>query len=270
MVEDLHGSGRVVDGGRERPDRDVDHHANRESGVLLDRPLDPEHDHRPQSPLRRRVHSLPAVHLEQRRSLRHEVAHRRPDDDQAVVCPCKASKPAGVHRLNGSRPQGRDDEGRGRVADVRARQVRRRVGPLGLPDHGLERASAGPGDERGDRDGAQPVDRAIQEHQEEENPGREEESGERHAEARHRVLLHSPEERVRERQGADEDGEHGLEQPVAIEDPHVARRERAGRHLHDQHGDRDDEPGEADTRADDRGKHGLRRPGRVRPALGKV
>ena len=68
-------------------------------------------------------------------------------------------------------------------------QVRRRVGPLGLPDHGLERASAGLGDERGDRDGPQPVNRAIQEHEEEENPGREEESGERHAEARHRVLL---------------------------------------------------------------------------------
>ena len=40
MVEDLHGGRRIVDGRRQRPDRDVDHDADREGRILLDRALD--------------------------------------------------------------------------------------------------------------------------------------------------------------------------------------------------------------------------------------
>ena len=45
VVEDLDCCGRVVDRGRERPVRDVDHHADGERGILLDRALLPERDH---------------------------------------------------------------------------------------------------------------------------------------------------------------------------------------------------------------------------------
>ena len=84
------------------------------------------------------------------------------------------------------------------------------------------------------------------------------------------VRLDVPQQRVRERERADQDREHGLERPVAVEDPHVARGERARRHLHDQHADGDDEADEAHARRHDRGEHRLGRRGRVLPARADV
>ena len=75
-------------------------------------------------------------------------------------------------------------------------EIRLRAGlvGLGLEDGGVgfpgklphlsERAPAGVGDERRDRDGTQPVDGAVEEDQEEQNADREEEAGQRDAEAR--------------------------------------------------------------------------------------
>jgi hypothetical protein len=45
MIQHLNSSGRVVDGRGERSDRDVDHDADREGRILIDRSLDPERDH---------------------------------------------------------------------------------------------------------------------------------------------------------------------------------------------------------------------------------
>jgi hypothetical protein len=49
MVDHLHRRRRVVDGGRQRPDRDVDEDPKREGRVLVDRPLDPERANLPAS-----------------------------------------------------------------------------------------------------------------------------------------------------------------------------------------------------------------------------
>ena len=46
-VERLHGRGRVVDGGGQPADRDVDEHAHREGGVLIHGALAREHEHSP-------------------------------------------------------------------------------------------------------------------------------------------------------------------------------------------------------------------------------
>ena len=51
VVEDLHGGGRIVHGRRERPNCDVDHDADREPRILLDRALDAERDHVRELPL---------------------------------------------------------------------------------------------------------------------------------------------------------------------------------------------------------------------------
>ena len=69
---------------------------------------------------------------------------------------------------------------------------------------------------------------------------------------------------------ADQHREHRLQDPVAVPEPHVARRERPGRHLHDEHADRDHEAGEPDRRADHRREHGERRARRVRHACRQV
>ena len=234
------------------------------------------------------VRSTPSTIIDRRRSAAAPSSGRRRRPRTAPRPPARSRRPpAGPRR--GSLPRARTGRGRGRPwpgrhpragsgrrasaassADVRVGQVHRRVGAARPPQRLLERAPAGLRDERRDRDGPQPVDRAVQEDEEEEDARGEEEPGERHAEARHRVLLHPPQERVREGERADQHREHGLEHPVAIEDPHVARRERAGRHLHDQDGDGDDEPRQPDARADHGGEHRLRRPGRVGPALGEV
>ena len=74
-------------------------------------------------------------------------------------------------------------------------------------------------------------------------PRDEEQTGEGDSEARHRILLDVAEKRVGERQRADENREHGFQQAVAVEEAHVAGRERARRHLDDEDADRDDETG---------------------------
>ena len=64
--------------------------------------------------------------------------------------------------------------------------------------------------------------------------------------------------------------EHGLERPVAVEDPHVAGRERPRRHLDDEDADGDDEAHEAHARSHDCGQYSLGGRGGVLPARAEV
>ena len=68
VVDHLHRGRRIVHRRRQRTDRDVDHDPHRERGILLDRALDTERDHRAQLRLGSRV-GRSAVDLDERRAL---------------------------------------------------------------------------------------------------------------------------------------------------------------------------------------------------------
>ena len=86
---------------------------------------------------------------------------------------------------------------------------------------------------------------AVEEDEEEHESGAEEEPGHRHSEVGH-VLVDAPQQREREGKRPHEHRERRLEHAVAVPEPHVARRERPCRHLDDEDGHGDDEPGQAD------------------------
>ena len=265
MIEHLHGGGRIVHRRRQRADRDVHHDPDGEGRILLDRPLDAESHHRPQLVLRFGA-GIGAEHLDQRRARGDEVTNRMAQHDEAVVRMGPLPEPAEVDRLDRAATGHPNDARRltGRVE--RCGHDCRGIRPRGLLQHLAQRLAAGLRDEGGDRDRPQPMDRTVQEDDEEEDSEPEERPRHGHAEVRDVVLLHVPHEREREREGADQDGENGLERPVAIEDPHVAGREGPRRHLHDEDAHRHDEADQADARGDDRSKHRLGGRRRVLPA----
>ena len=113
VVEHLHRGGGSVDRGRECHRGDVDHDAEGEGGILLDRPLDPEREPTLQLGLRRERIGHRSVHFEQRRSRRDEVAHRLGQDEQAVLLVRPADEAFGVDRLDRPAGAAADDE-RGR------------------------------------------------------------------------------------------------------------------------------------------------------------
>ncbi len=269
VVEHLHRGRRVVHGRRQRADRDVHHDPDGERRVLLDRPLDAEGDQRPQLVLRLGT-GIWAVDVEQGRARGDEVADRMAQHDEAVVRMCPLPEPAKVDRLDRAATNHPNDAHRFARRAERGGNDGRCVRPRGLLEHLAKRLATCLRDERGDRDRPESMDRAIEEDDEEEDPEPEERPCHGHAEVRDVVLLDVAHERVREREGADQHREHGLEGPVAIEDPHVARRERPRRHLHDEDAHGDDEAHETHARRDDRGEHGLRRRRRVLPASGQL
>ena len=270
MVEDLHRRRGVVDGWRQRPNGDVDHHANRERGILLDRPLHAERDHRSQTLLCFGADAVSSVHLHERRALRNEVTGGSGHDDETAMRASEASESARVDRLHGAGAAAPHDEAGRRARLVRRGNIGGCVGLCGSAHDVLEHAPARASNERCDCDRPQTLNGAVEEDEEEQDSRREEEPGERHSEVWDGVLLHPAQHREGERQRANQDREHRLEHAVAIEEPQVPGGERAGRHLDDQHADRNYEPGQPDTRTDDRGEHGFGRPGRVRPALGEL
>ena len=190
--------------------------------------------------------------------------------DEAAVRMSPLPEPAEVERLDRAATNHPNHAHRLARRAERGRNDRRRARPRSLLEHPTQRLATSLCDERGDGDRPEPVDRTIEEDHEQEDPEPEERSRHRHAEVRHVVLLDVAHERVRVGEGADQHGEHGLEGPVAIEDPHVARRERPRRHLHDEDAHGDDEPDEPHARGDDGCEHGLRRCRRVLPASGQV
>ena len=263
VVEHLDGRRRVVHRRRQRPDRDVDHDPDGEAGVLVDRPLDAEGDEAAELPLgvRRDV----AVDLHQHAARGDEVADRLPQDEHAVVLVAPSGR---VPRRGppGSRPP---LSAVTRSAGAPSGMSTAATGAVVAGDSSSARA-AGLRDERGDRDRTEAVHEPVEEEQEEQDPDDEEEAGQRDAEIRDEVRRDAAQQRERERQRPDDDGERRLQQPVAIPEAHVARRERPRRHLHDEHADRDDEPGQRGGRADDRREERGRRRGRVVPDLGHV
>ena len=269
MVDHLHRGRRIVHRRGQRADRDVDHDPHRERGILLDRALDTERDHRTQLRIGSRV-GRSAVDLDERRACRDEVADRMAKDDEALVRVRPAPEPVHVDRLDRSASLHPDDEHGLALWAIRRGNDRRRAGSRSGLENLAERASSSLRDERCHSDGPQPVDRAVEEDHEEQDPEPEDQSRDRDPEVRHAVRFDVPHERVGEGEGADQHREHGLERPVAVEDPHVASGERARRHLHDQHADRYDEPHEPDARGHDRGENGLSSARRVLPAGAQV
>ena len=105
----------------------------------------------------------------------------------------EAHQTARVERLHRARPGAPHDKRRRRDALVHLRNVGRRVRLCAFPQEIVERPSAGAGEERGDCHGAQAVDGAVEEQEEEQDACREGDADERHAEARYRVLLYAAE-----------------------------------------------------------------------------
>ena len=139
------------------------------------------------------------------------------------------------------------------------------VRPIGEA-HGLrERGASRTRNVCGDGHRSQPTDASIEEDDEGQQAQGDEESGQRHAEVRHGVVLDPPEHREREREGANENRERRLQQAVAEPEAHDAGRERPGRHLHDENGHRDHETSERSRRTDDRRQHRARGRRRVLP-----
>jgi len=62
--------------------------------------------------------------------------------------------------------------------------------------------------------------------------GDDKDSGHRHPEIRNDIDFDSPDEREGKRQRGDEHRQRHLEHAIAVPEPHVASRERPGRHLH--------------------------------------
>ena len=268
VVDHLDGGRRVVDGRRQRPDRDVDEDPEREGRILVDRPLDPERDPARQPPLgnpreRRRARAPRAgPRSEETKSptpWRHHddrVVVGRPGEQALVVDCLDRSRPSCFGRRASAPGEDLVELGVGAGAAPRARELDRACGaPPGRRSH-----------ERGHLDRAEPVEKRSRKTRNRTSPAPSEEPGHRDAEVGH-VLVDAAQERVGERERPHENGERRFEHAVAVPEAHVAGRERAGRHLHDEDAHRDDEPGQADGRADDGRQHRQRGLRRIVPAV---
>ncbi len=189
---------RVVDRRRECPDSDVDHDPDGECRILLDRPLHAECDHRPQ-PVFGLDSWIGSVDLEQHGSRRDEVPDRIAEHDQAAVLVCPLAEPAKVDGLDRAAPHHPDDTRRVAATAVRSGNDRWCVRPVGFLEDLAQRLAPGPRDESGDCDRPQPVDRAVEEDDEQQYPEPQERSGERDADVRDVVLLDMPHERCTRR-----------------------------------------------------------------------
>ena len=267
MVDHLDGRRRVVDGRRERADRDVDEDPQREGRVLVDRPLDPEREPAGETPLgdpRERPPSRAprAARRPRRRSRRRRGASRsrRRGASPRRADPRRRSPGARPTRLLRTTSVG----SRARIASSSASAPeRRRV----LASSTVARSASRPecAASAATLTGRRRWREAVEEDEEEHEADAEQEPSHRHSEVRD-GLVDPAEQRVREHERTHEHGERRLEDAVPVPEPHVARRERSGRHLHDEHAHRHHEPGQPDGRADDGCQHGQRSLRRVVPA----
>ena len=145
-----------------------------------------------------------------------------------------------------------------------------RVGRGRPPHGGLERLPAILADQGRDGDRPHPVKDAVEVEHEEDQADQEEEPGDGHTDVRHGSAPDVTQELEGERQRPDQDGEHRLQHPVPVPEAHVAGRERARRHLHDEDRHGHDESDQGGGRADDRREHGARRRRGVLPVGGDV
>ena len=234
VVEHLDGGGGVVDGGRQRADRDVDHDPDREGGILLDRPLDSERDHAVELAIRRR-----RSFRESRSVPRPRVRSRRPRGAaREDSCAGGRNGPDRVRRTPGSCRRARLRTTSRSVAPARGRASRADQVQSDSDDglNGLaEGLAAGPRDQRRHRDWSQPVQDAVEEEHEHQDAREDQEPRGSHPDVRHGRRFDAAKKRERERQGAQEGREHRLQHAVAVPEPHVTGRERPRRHLHDEH-----------------------------------
>ena len=267
----LRRGGRIVDRGRQRADRDVDEDAERERRILVDRALDPERDHAREAPLgiavapRSPCTWTSAAPLETKspdrvrqhehavllpRPARRGRARRSPGSRRRAGCArrARAAAPASARISSSSAVRFGVDAIAATVCAATCARPARRAPPPRPAAAGARRGRGRPGRARSPRRGR---------------------SRTADAEVRDGVrILDAAEQREREVQRADQHREHGLEDPVAVPEPHVARRERPGRHLHDEHADRDDEAGQPAVAPTTVGEHGERRARRVLPPAG--
>ena len=258
MVDHLDRRRRVVDRRRERLDRDVDHDPHRERGILLDRPLDAEDDHPPEVILVSVTGRLASVDPDHGRSGRDEVSDRVVENERAPALPREPDESGGVDRLD-------------RAGAARAHDRRRLAGDLQRPAHDLGRVGPGRRSDgrfeglpaRGRRvrrhgHRSQAVDEAVEEEEEEEEVRGHQDARHGDADMWNGALLDSRQQREGERERPDQHRQQDVQHPVPVPEPHVARREHARRHLHDEDADGDDESGQRRGRAHDRGEEDAR------------
>ena len=104
LVDGEHGRRRIVDGRRQRLDRDIDQDAEGKGRILLDGAFGPERDGRPQLLVVDGAGA--AIQPEQRFVHRHEVAHLGDEFDNPVGLPrlCDQSRQIhGEHDPRGAR-----------------------------------------------------------------------------------------------------------------------------------------------------------------------
>ena len=268
MVDHLHRRGRVVDGRRERPDRDVDEDPEREGRVLLDRPLDPERDGAGQPALRHARERGRPVYLEQDGVRRDEVTDSVAQHDHSVVR--GSPRRAGPRRRS---PVALPTSCSGRRASAcvpaapRAR-YRRRSGGACSP------ARPSGGAPRGRH--AATSDATLTGRRRWRQRSRKTRKSTTPAPRRNPAIVtprsgtFSSTRRMSANENGERSHEHGecrLEDAVPVPEPHVARRERPRRHLDDEDGHGDDESGQADRCGDDGRQHRQRRIPRVVPAV---
>ena len=95
LVDGEHGRRRIVDGRRQRLDRDIDQDAEGKGRILLDSAFGPERDRRPQLTVVDGAGA--AIQPKQRFVGRHEVAHLGDEFDDPVGVPRLRDKSRQIH-----------------------------------------------------------------------------------------------------------------------------------------------------------------------------
>ena len=167
MVEHLNGGRRVVDGGGEGADGDVDQHAQGERRILLDRALDAECETVGQAPFGDLRKGQGRVRFEHDRPARDEVADAVGQHDHRVVAGRPLEQPFVVDRLNRAGLLAAHLERR--LTRQERLELRIVSGALGGrdPNRRAQRCAPRSGDELGDLDGPEPVQRTVEEDEEE-------------------------------------------------------------------------------------------------------
>ena len=204
---------RVVDRRRQRADRDVDEHAQRERRILVDRALDAERDHAARLRSSIGVGVTSPCTCTSAAPRETKIADRVRQHEHAVLLPRPRDEAGLVDRLDRAGARAARDE-RGGPLGERPDLVVVRLPPRRRRDrgHAAQRVAARLRDERRHRDRPQPVDGAVEEDEEEHDRRGEEEAARGDAEVRDVVrILDAAQQREREDERPDQHGEHGLE-----------------------------------------------------------
>ena len=256
VVQRLNGGGGVVDGGRERLDRDVGHDPDGEGRILLEGPPGPERDHPLQLTAGLRRHACIAEDRDHVLAGGDEIADGSLHGEQVIMLAGPSDQAADIDGLDRPVPPARHHEHRLAGSDLGGRGA----GPGGLGD--LDN------DPPGHRHRPEQVDQPVEEQQEQRQAQHHQEPGDTHPNIRDLLGADLAQQRERERQRPSQHRERGLQHAAAVPDPHDAGGEGPGGHLDRQDRHRHHEAGQADRGTDDRGQHGARGRRGVLPCLG--